>query len=351
MADPAYAAVTLKQLGFRARLASNDLRALAWTKWFLAPYFARSEEPAQWQIVFRRDDALFDELACAQQELPRRAVSGWVLHAPETRPSWECQLGDLRLLNDGEFGTVCVAWPEKRQVLIVTQFGNVRAPNAFMRAFRELASMEYQRQGAIILHTAALSRAGQAMLAMAPKHGGKTTFLIRELLNGAEFITNDRVTLVRRPDGLWAVGMPTIVSLRQGTLDLFPAVQSELDRRRVHFWRRPHRGPFVDQRSIAPTQLCSLTGALPIQEARISRILCLIEGTGQPRKLDESEAMALLEESVFDFTDTQRHFFASLHPVDKETFCRNSRALCRELYQQAECLEYPREGAPSGRER
>jgi len=345
LAAPRKACIALRQLDFRCRLASDDLRALAWTHWFLRPSFSRTETPAEWQITFLRDDDLFQHLRSAEQSREKRAVRSWVQHAPEIAPSWEYQLGEFRLLSDGEIGVYCAAEPRKREVLIVSTRENGRAHTLLMRVIRELASLEHQRRGAVIYHAAALEEGGGATLALAPKYGGKTTFLMRALLEGANFIANDRAAAYAGKDGMRVVGVPTIVSLRKGTLDLFPAVQSELDRRRLHFWRRAQPPLRADRRTISPSQLCSLTGSAMVADARVAKLLFLVEGDGEAKPLDAAQAAARMQECVFDYAEPERPFFAGLLPVQEEAFRKSVRRLCAEISRQAECWEYPREGS------
>lgn len=346
--EPRSASVTLDQLGFRGKVVSDDLRALAWTEWFLRPSFSRVKEAAAWEITFLRDDELFAELSRTPEER-RQRVQSWVTHAAESERCWEAAQAPFRLLYDGELDTFCAVAPQERKILVVARANNPRAQGVLMRSLRELASLRHQRHGAVILHAAAIEQHGQATLILAPKRGGKTTFLIAALLGGARLIANDRVALYRRPEGIYAAGIPTIVSLRPGTLELFPQLQAELSERRLHFWRRPRDPVHTGEHSIAPLQLCRLTGAGVVPEARVSRLLCLRPGNGDPKRLEDCQTLGQLRQQVFDYTDAQRHFFVSLCPLEEARFREAAERMLRELCCQAESWEYPREGNGAGR--
>jgi hypothetical protein len=342
---PRRAQITLEQLSFRGTLAADDLRALAWAKWFLHPYFHKSDAAPQWRVVLSQDNSLFAELSALDKTCQNRPIHAFLQHSPVPTPATAFQLDSLNILADISEQTYYIAAPEEKILLTVTQADNFRAPGNLMKAFREIACLDHQRNGAVILHAAAFEEApGQATLVLAPKLGGKTTFLIGTLLGGAKLIANDRLVLHLRENNVIALGLPTIIALRTGTLDLFPEFSSEFSKRRFYF-RRSFRNPNkLNRSSIGPSQFCQLANTTAISEASIRKILFLLTGAGPAKQLAAQEAAVLLKEAIFDFTDAANYFFAALHPVEPESFRRTAEQLCLQLARQAECWEYPREG-------
>ena len=340
---PRSANLRLGQLSFSAEVASDDLEAVGWTRRFLHPFFRETAEMPDWRVVLLRDDALCEETRSVIAVSDGRELRPYVQHTHRKLVSRAISLGALQLLRDREFETCCAASADLHEVLIVAERDNLLAPVALMRAVRELASLQHQRRGGVIAHAAAFERGGIVTLAAAPKFGGKTTFLIRALLDGARMVANDRVVLMPDHGAVRAVGMPTIMPVRESTFDLFPSLQSELQRRQLHFRPLSERERQRRKRSISPLQLASLTGAAVVTDGFLGQMLFLTEGAGPPVRLGAEEARGLLEESLFDFTDAERLFFAGIFPLEKGAFRQASRRVCRKACESAECLRYPRE--------
>jgi hypothetical protein len=342
-AQPARAAVTLQQLDFCGRVASDNLRDLAWVTWFLRPGFFRSQGEAFWELTLRYDDPVFAQLKQFGEQSPGGEIYPCLQHSHPHGFSQSWRIGELRLLYDVEFGCFCAAWPEEGKILVIAETSNPRAASTVMRGVRELASLEHIHREGMILHAAAMEIGGKATLAIAPKRGGKTTFLIRSLLEGANLIANDRVVL--RPDRkeIIASGLSTVTPLREGTIDLFPAFKQALETQQPHFRRRPAAG-MPGRWNISLPQLCSLTGAGATRQAPVGKLLFLVEGSGSPIKLPEDEAGLLFAQQIFDFSDTERHFFAGLKPLPEREFQDSLARLFRHLCDRAEFLQYPREG-------
>jgi hypothetical protein len=336
--------ITLGQLLFRAKLASDDLRALAWTEWFLRPGFYRASGEADWEFILARDDELFSLLSALKQETPGGDIYPCLQHNHPHGFSQHWQFGEIRLLYDVEFDAFCAAWPQEGKALFIAQRENFRAASTLMRAVREIASLHHIHQGGIILHAAAMARQDAATLAVAPKRGGKTTFLLRSLLEGAELISNDRVVLFPTEDCVLAAGLATVTPLRPGTLDLFPSLRQELEASRMHFRRRRPSPAIAGRWNLSLLQLCHLTGAEACPAAAARRLLFLVEGSGAPDQLPKDEASLLFAQQVFDFSDGERHFFAGLRPIAVREFQDSLTRLFRRLSEEAEFLRYPREG-------
>jgi hypothetical protein len=109
-------------------------------------------------------------------------------------------------------------------VEIIAPPGLRRVRVGLMRVVREIAAACMLAQGNVLdFHTAAFAVGGRAVLLAGPKGGGKTTLLISVLASGrATLIANDRVFVDASARPGQAIGVPTLVSLRDGTLRLFP---------------------------------------------------------------------------------------------------------------------------------
>jgi hypothetical protein len=121
-------------------------------------------------------------------------------------------------------GRGCFYRVQRRSVEIVARPGVRRVRIGLMRVVREFAAACMLAQGNVLdFHTAAFAVGERAVLLVGPKGGGKTTLLVSVLASGrAALVANDRVFVDASGRPGQAVGVPTLVSLRDGTLRLFP---------------------------------------------------------------------------------------------------------------------------------
>jgi hypothetical protein len=142
---------------------------------------------------------------------------------------------------------------------------------ALLRVVRELFTVACHRAGLLPLHAAAFVTGGGAVLVCGAKRAGKTSVLVHALERGARFLSNDRVW-IRLGDAPHALPMPTIVMLRDGTLERFPSLCGAFERERFDRSRTiaecapdverpaPRAGAGFDRPGISPAQLCALLG-------------------------------------------------------------------------------------------
>jgi hypothetical protein len=94
-----------------------------------------------------------------------------------------------------------------------------------MRAVRELFMNHSLRAGRLVLHSASLSVSERVVLIAGTKAAGKTSLLTHLLRSpSARYVGNDRA-LVTIDDSPTALGMPSVVSVREPMLDLFPELR------------------------------------------------------------------------------------------------------------------------------
>src|SRR5262249_53240785 len=138
-----------------------------------------------------------------------------------------------------------------------------------------------------------------------PKRAGKTTLLLHVLRDPrARYVSNDRVLVsldAAPPD---ARGVPTLVSLRRTTLDLFPELARRQAARRYHYARAlDERAPGPaqakpDREVVTPAQLCRLTDTSPVGHGPLAAVV-FPRLTGEPgglalTRLSDREAASAL---------------------------------------------------------
>ena len=130
---------------------------------------------------------------------------------------------------------------------------------------------------------------------------------------GAAYVSNDRVLVSFAGPVPAAQGMPAIVSLRQGTLALFPELSRTVARRgyRAHLTiaeceaeSAAPPGPVADgDARVSPAQLCRLFGVPMAAEAPAAALLLPRVDPGRPgmgwRRLSADEAASRFEAVVF----------------------------------------------------
>ncbi len=95
--------------------------------------------------------------------------------------------------------------------------------------FTTLAPM-LRRRGYFLLHAFAAAKDGHAALLVGASGSGKTTSGLSLVLNGWELLSNDVVALQARPEGVFALPVPDMVSIRPFTFHLLPELARRLGR-------------------------------------------------------------------------------------------------------------------------
>jgi len=202
---------------------ADDPDAARWLAEFLTPWFEvgapgkgeftvrlTCSAPAVAALERRQAAATCHPVACFALDSQVVSLPGWAEEDGGT------------VIADSERG--CFYRVRRRSVEIVARSGLRRVRVGLMRVVRELAAARMLAQGNVLdFHTAAFAVGGRAVLLVGPKGGGKTTLLVSVLASGrAALLANDRafVDASRHPGQ--AFGVPTLVSLRDGTLQLFP---------------------------------------------------------------------------------------------------------------------------------
>ena len=105
-----------------------------------------------------------------------------------------------------------------------------RARAALMRVVREYATSSLLQSDSSLLHGAGVVLEGKATLIAGAKRSGKTSLLSALLgsFGSLELLANDRIILSGRKGEVRAAGMPSIVSVRSGSLDVVPGLAQRL---------------------------------------------------------------------------------------------------------------------------
>ena len=276
------------------RVQTDDDSHLRWLAEFIGPHFEVRCGTATHTCCVRLVEDAGRYHAALGAGPAHGALDALALDAgPLTLPRWrgaESRLFDARRSLFYEVAVVpCLT------VTIVSAPGNRDVRSALSSVVRELATNHAQRAGDLLLHASAFAVDGRGVVIAGPKKAGKTTLLVHALHRGSpEYVSNDRV-LITAEASVRAIGVPTVVRLRRGTLDLFPALARSLEasgyeHRLTLDEAADHREP----RSVSPS------GARRVTHAQLCRVLdvraraeCAVAALVFPRITEEPGAFTV----------------------------------------------------------
>jgi hypothetical protein len=260
-----------------------------------------------------------------------------------------------RLIFDSDLDVFYVVNRRQADVRILAGAGLAATRTALMRVVRELAMLHVQSVGRLILHAAALEIDGCGVAVLGPKRAGKTTLLMHLLrVPRARFIANDRVVVDVTPTVPALRGLPSIVSLRGGTLDLFPEVSAREARWRYAFWHTVAESidgiegrPVPRDVDVTPVQFSSLLGVLSTDAAPVCAfVFPCVEPPHRDRGLDLDLAMLTREDAERRLRES---VFGGINQGERSSAFRDSRdsgapprveAWCRTLAESVPAFEY-----------
>jgi len=302
------ATFTYEGISIQAVLASDE--DILWLREFLTPWFDPNDDVADVEIRVTYDPVRFRQLLMGGPD--GSSTKAFML---DTRymafPTWHVPGEDLAFYHEkGEI--LCLI--TSNRVELVCNDAKASPRTMVMRIIRELAMGAAQMTGGRFLHASAFVANGLAAIVTGPRQAGKTSLLSYILANSeAGFLTNDRL-LVKDIGGTTQLrGMPTIVSVRKGTMQMFPEMErAVIDRRySMNATLRECADPAVatsaqrwpDRYSLSPSQFSELLDSAPTRHARAGVLLFPrqtgLSGGLQLRRLDVGEARNRLQHCLF----------------------------------------------------
>jgi hypothetical protein len=317
-----------------------------WLREFFCPWFAESDGVPDARVRFRVDTERFNDLLL-------RGDSGYLGSAfmMDTRvieyPRWVAP-DDATLLLDRE--RELFFHVDGDAIDIVAARDDRRSRLRVMRVIRELAMDAAHAAGGRFLHASCVAVDGRAIAVTGPRSAGKTSLLLYLLCAGrCDYLTNDRLLVRPQGDRLSLEGMPTVVSIRAGTLGMFEQFAATVAERRYSTRLTIDEceddepaggvGQGEPKQGISPAQLCAATGATAAVGATGSVVLIphqsgCADGFAL-RRLSMEEARAALAGGLFGHigpgfrSDVFRYRGTRVAPVTDEAFIGTLSAGCR----------------------
>jgi hypothetical protein len=288
---PSMPSLDLSLAGLTIRVETADPSDLEWLEENLTPSFCAAVAESPLRIVTKTVDpgrhrALLErgpaspvqQVTCFGFDGHGGACTRWSA-APTT-------------LYDDELGVFYELNEEGSRVEVVAPSARPSTRIALLRLVREFAAHHLAAQGVVQIHAAALEHNGRGILIVGPKRAGKTSLLIHSLREaGSLFIANDRAVVSGDSQVGWRLGgMPTLISIRPGTVKLlhrpgFLAASRWSARMTLtEALGTPADGPPASasrQLSISPRQFCHAVDAGRVESAPLRAIVFPRVDTGR----------------------------------------------------------------------
>jgi len=313
---------------------------IQWLKEFLLPWFELAGPGADVLLEIRRDPDHYRRLC----ELPHGPdIDAFMLDTERIAFPGVQVPGEDVALHDAEHRLFYLVAGNRVRLVACDPLETLRT--CFMRVIRELATGTVQLAGHRFLHASSFAVGGRAAIVAGPRRAGKTSLLCYALSrSGAQFLSNDRLLLQATGSGLRVRGMPTIVSVRAGTLELFPEMRQTIER--GGFSNRKTMaeclGPIdpntrssqVERRGLTAIQFCAALNSRPLATAGAA-VLLFPRQTGQRgglslQRLSTAQTRAHLADCLFAnlgpdrlsgaFTLAPTRLARASAPLDSELF-------------------------------
>lgn len=212
---------------------ADDPDAVRWLTEFLTPWFeVGAPGKGEFTVRLTCSDSGFHACERRQATATCRPVACFALDSQiVSLAGWTEEDGSTVIADPWHS---CFYRVRGKCVEMVARPGVPRMRVGLMRVVRELAAARVFAQGSVLdVHAAAFAVAGRAVLLVGAKRAGKTTLLAHALASGrASLLANDRVFVDTSRQPELACGLPTLLSIQDGTLQLFPHL-------RLHLHERP----------------------------------------------------------------------------------------------------------------
>ena len=297
----------------RSAASADDPRHIAWLREFLVPDFATGTGgEADCAVRVVEDDDRFRAALGAGPAPDAPLLDCFALDSSVVRLPILDADGAATSVFDAQFDAVYEIDSPASRVTIVTPKGNARVRASLLRVVREFAMNHLHGRG-LFLHAAAVAAGGAGLAIAGRKAAGKTTMLTYLLSHGAgDYVSNDRVLVTERAGQQVFRNMPTVISVRPGTLDHCPSFRERFERSGFTSYlltldeAREHEGRLVPRNQfgnyfLSPAQYRRLLDA-PQRTACAARALVfpvVVDGveTFEIGELSEADVLARLPES------------------------------------------------------
>jgi len=297
-------------MGLPCHVRSDDPSDISWLMDFFVGAVDSGLEPKNiselQKITLTRDQASTRD-ARFQAGKSRQTTLAFVLDSEiQYLPSW--MLGDGTLCAYSDFYDLLFTKRDDIRIFDASMPGQAgrRARGGLMRAIREPAMDHIWRSGDSILHGAGVVVEGQAVLIAGNKRSGKTSLLSAVLsqLSDSTFLANDRIALKQCGSNLIARAIPTIISLRRGSLDVVPGLAARAASLDCDHAGAPlPSGTAQERLAMTTRQFVSMLGTSVCSTAPVKSIVFPFvdpgQGTFSLRRLDRNEAREHIQNAAF----------------------------------------------------
>lgn len=298
-------------------VCSADGGSLEWLEGFLLPSFdvtrpIQAGSDADYEIRYVVDSQRY---ATLRRDIAEGSTSSLPCFALDTQAVCLPAVQDEHrtMLLDEPHG--CVLLVGRESIEIVSDPAAQRRRLPLLRTVREIAAEAWRRHGGRLhLHAAALKIGGAVVLLAGAKNAGKTTLLVSALDTPAAcLVANDRVAVGSDGGRCTVRGLPTLVSIRSGTLARFPALLDDVP---AHFypwslndaeWRAAQRSSDFhakqDHLRLSPGRFAAQLGSDLVAGGRLGAILvCSLDpevANREVTRLPPHAARAVLETCLY----------------------------------------------------
>lgn len=218
----------------------------------------------------RGKNICFTDLPCIRLDQQTVTLEGW-------------REGNRLVLVDSPAG--CFFMVDGSSVELVVPVSSKHARIILLSTIREMIIGRLSGLHALVdLHAAGFCIGGQGVLLAGPRKAGKTTLLCHAITSaGADLLANDRILVHHDEEAYFVSGVPTMASIRKGTLELFPQLLAQDET------LGGQAGEALNGSSelrLPPAKFASRLGARQLQKAQLRAILL-------PEILPDSEGIIL----------------------------------------------------------
>ena len=311
--------------GLAVSVEASESAALAWLEEFLIPAFALAEgvDPAC-HVALVDDECAYQDALRRTARVEGEPIACFSLDSGLIRlPSWRWS-AEERVIFDGDSQVFYLVNRDSSRIRVLADRPWASRRIAFMRVVRELATSHVWGGESLIVHGAAVAVGDRGLLIAGPKGAGKTSVLLHLLLHqpGTRFVSNDRVVVDFEPAAVLR-GMPTVATIKEHTLGLFPGLEARLRQRNYdarltldelkHGFASSVRGA-ESRVGLAPVQLCAVVGAEMLGAAPAGALLL-------PRVNQDEEGIQVTPLSPRIAADAVRaHLVGGAVPAVSEVF-------------------------------